>query len=76
MNVARQFYDGISIKACFLIGVIILFTGCSWPKIKVAGDEYLFSPVPQGHSITSPHSTSGSGSASKSIKPPESVPQK
>lgn len=63
-------------KVFFLLGLFVLFLGCAWPKVKVAGDDYLLSPLPQESTITLPHSTGGSGSGSNGVKPVGFVPQK
>lgn len=57
--------------------IVLLLAGCSWPKVEIAGDEYLFSPIPPGESISLPDSTggSGSGSGSSGIKPSEPLKQ-
>lgn len=50
-------------KAGMLILMVTLLYGCSWARVKVAGDEYLLSPFPPGKTMTVPTSTSGSASA-------------
>lgn len=63
-----------TIKIFFLTGVLIFFVGCSWPKVKIAGDEYIIVPAPHGGSVAIPpksteDSGSGSDSGSKGVKP-------
>ena len=61
-------------KISLLTGVLILFIGCSWPKVKIAGDEYIIVLPPHGGNVAIPpksteDSVSGSTSDSKGVKP-------
>ncbi len=62
------------IKVFLLTGILILFIGC-WPKVKIAGDEYIIVPGPlHGGNVAIPpkskeDSGSGSDSGSKDVKP-------
>jgi hypothetical protein len=50
-----------------VLHLILLFTStCTWPRAKIAGDEYLLSPVAPGKTMTVPTSTKGTGSSSNS----------
>lgn len=64
-------------KAGMLILMVTLLYGCSWARVKVAGDEYLLSPFPPGKTMTVPTSTSGSASATaaSTVESPRSVPK-
>jgi len=64
-------------KISLFIGVLILFIGCSWPKVKIAGDEYIIVLPPHGGNVAIPpksteDSVSGSDSDGKSVKPQKS----
>ena len=64
-------------KISLFIGVLILFIGCSWPKVKIGGDEYIIVPAPHGGNVAIPpksteDSVSGSDSGSKGVKPQKS----
>lgn len=62
-------------KVFYLGGILILIGGCTWPIVKVGGNDYLLSPFPPEQPVTLPQSASGSGIGSSGIQPPPSVPQ-
>ncbi|MFY9271110.1 MAG: hypothetical protein WAO55_15310 [Candidatus Manganitrophaceae bacterium] len=60
-------------KQFFFISAILLFlAGCSWPRVKIAGDEYLLAPAPGSHPVP----TSTSGGATGGVKAPQPAPEK
>lgn len=63
------------IKLSLLAGICIFLSTCSWPKVKIAGNEYLISPLSRESTVTMPNSTKGSGSDSKGIEPHRPAPQ-
>lgn len=63
-------------KPFIIIATLILFIGCSWPKVKIAGDEYLISLLPRESTVTLPNSTKGSGSGNSSVDSSKANQQK
>ena len=64
-------------KVFVITGFLIIFVGCSWPKVKIGGDEYIIVPAPHGGNVAIPpkstkDSVSGSDSGSKGVKPQKS----
>ena len=48
---------------------------CSWPKVKIAGDEYLLAPMPGSYPVSTSTSGKDSGSGSSNVEPVEQNPE-
>lgn len=64
------------IKLFLFVGICISLSTCSWPKVKIAGDEYLIAPLPREGAITVPNSAKGSGSGSSGVDSSKANQQK